>query len=68
MKKIKIRLTIGKEHANYCITITDLLRQRKVVKVGLKNIISYYQITEVFKLVLSIRQHAGSKNYWTTKK
>ena len=34
----------------------DLLRQWKVVKVGLKNIItSYYQITEVFKSVLSIQ-------------
>ena len=39
----------------------DLLRQRKVVKVGLENIItSYYQITEVS--VFSIRQHAGSKD------
>ena len=52
----------------------DLLRPWKVVKVDLKNIItSYYQITEVFKSVLSIRQHAGvnlaeSKNNWTTRK
>ena len=39
----------------------DLLRQRKVVKVGLENIItSYYQITEVS--VFSIRQQAGSKD------
>ena len=62
MKKIKIRLTIGKEYANYFISITDLLRQRKVVKLGLKNVTSYYQITEVFKSVLSIRQHAGIKD------
>ena len=42
-------------------------------KSGPKNITSYYQITEVFKSVLSIRQHAGvklaeSKNNWTTRK
>ena len=42
--------------------VADLLRQRKVIKVGLKDITSYYQITEVFKSVLSIRQHAGSKD------
>ena len=41
----------------------DLLRQRKVVKVGLKNIITpYYQITEVFKSAPFIRQHAESKD------
>ena len=41
----------------------DLLRQWKVVKVGLENIITfYYQIAEVFKSVHSIRQHAGSKD------
>ena len=62
MKKTKIRLTIGKEYANYFISITDLLRQTKVVKVGLKNITTYYQITEAFKSVLSIRQHAGTKD------
>ena len=34
----------------------DLLRQWKVKKMSLKNIItSYYQITEVFKSVLSIQ-------------
>ena len=42
--------------------LTDLLRQRKVIKVDLKNITSYCQITEVFKSVLSIRQEAGSKD------
>ena len=62
MKKIKVRLTIGKEHANYFISIIDLLRQREVVKVRLKNVTSYYKITEAFKSVLSIRQHAGSKD------
>ena len=42
-----------------------LLRQWKVVKVGLENTItSYYQITEVLKSVLSIRQHPGSKDNW----
>ena len=41
----------------------DLLRQRKMVKVGLKNIItSYYQTTEVFKLVLITRQHTDGKD------
>ena len=41
----------------------DFLRQWKVEKVGLKNIItSYYQITVVFKPMLSIRQHAVSKD------
>ena len=40
----------------------DLLRQWNVIKVGLENIItSYYQTTEVFKSVLSIKQHEGSK-------
>ena len=38
----------------------DFLRQWKMVKVDLENIItSYYQITEVFESVLSIQQH-----YW----
>ena len=32
-----------------------------MVKVGLENIASYYQITEVFKPVLSIPQHTGIK-------
>ena len=41
----------------------DFLRQLKVVKVALKNIItSYYQITEVFKSALSIRHHTGNKD------
>ena len=40
MKKIKRRLTVGKEYANYFISIIMIW---KVVKVGLKNIIiSYY--------------------------
>ena len=59
MKNIKIRLAVGKEYANYFISIAMIW---KVVKVGLKNIItSYYQITGVFKLMFSIWQHAGSK-------
>ena len=63
MKKIKIRLTVGKEYANYFYQHYYLLRQAKVVKVDLKNIItSYYQITEIFKSMLSIRQHTGSKD------
>ena len=33
-------MTIGKEYVNYFIGITYLLRQTKVVKVGLKNIIT----------------------------
>ena len=38
-------------------------------KVGLENIItSYYQITKVFKSMLRIRQHAGSKDKSTTRK
>ena len=41
----------------------DFLRQLKVGKVALKNIItSYYQITEVFKSALSIRHHTGNKD------
>ena len=46
-------------YQHYC----DFLRQWKVVKMNLKNIItSYYQITKVFKLVLNIWQHAGNKD------
>ena len=74
MKKTKIRLTVGKEYANYFLSITITFQEKKVVKVGLKNIFtSYYQITEISKSVLSIRQHAESKDdrkqkLWTTGK
>ena len=41
----------------------DLLWQSKMVKVGQENIItSYYQIIEVLKSVLRIRQQTGSKH------
>ena len=46
-------------YQHYC----DSLRQWKVVKVGLENIItSYCQIKEVFKSAVSIRQNAESKD------
>ena len=39
------------------------IKTLKVVKVDLEDIIiSYYQIKEVFKTVLSIRQQAGNKD------
>ena len=73
MKNIKIRQTIGKDGANYFISITDLLRQSKVVKVDLKNITFYFQIIEVFKSVSvfdNMREvkMTGSKNNWATRK
>ena len=56
--KIDSREGVCKLFYEHCY---DLLRHWKVVKVGLKNMTSYYQITKVLQLVLSIRQHAGSK-------
>ena len=44
------------------------IKTLKVVKVDLEDIIiSYYQIKEVFKTVLSIRQQARNKDDWTAR-
>lgn len=50
-EKIKIRLAVGKEYANYFYHhYYDLLRPSRVVKSNLKYIItSFYHITDVFK-------------------
>ena len=63
IKKVKLRLKIRNGYENCYQHYYNFLKQSKSVKLGLENInTGYYQVTEVFKSVLNIQQHAGSKN------